>query len=147
MQLAITWRKLSSELGRRLGIKVRFKELRLEPKIWIRSVQHWIQFASNFDRERRKPRECSFLFLILYIDFYWESLVFRQSWVSNTVCIYLKMTESKISQILCLKKILKKIFNINGKIFNGIKFLKKWNLHIYKFTYQNQRIHGGQTSK
>jgi len=39
LQLSITWHKLSSELGRRLGLKVGFKELRLEPKILNRGLR------------------------------------------------------------------------------------------------------------
>ena len=38
LQLSITWHKLSSELSRRLGLKVGFKELRLEPKFLNRGL-------------------------------------------------------------------------------------------------------------
>ena len=38
LKLSNTWHKLSSELGRRLGLKVWFKELRLEPKFLNRGI-------------------------------------------------------------------------------------------------------------
>ena len=39
LQLSITWHKLSSESGRRLGLRVGFKELRLEPKFLNRGLR------------------------------------------------------------------------------------------------------------
>ena len=39
MQLSIRWHKLSSELGWRLGLKVGFKKLRLEPKFLNRGLR------------------------------------------------------------------------------------------------------------
>ena len=40
LQLSITWRKLSLELGRRAGLKVEFQELRLEPNFLNRGLRY-----------------------------------------------------------------------------------------------------------
>ena len=40
LQLSITWRKLSFELGRRSGLKVGFQELLLEPKFLNRGLRY-----------------------------------------------------------------------------------------------------------
>ena len=51
LQLSITWHKLSSELGRRLGLKAGFKELRLEPKILNRGLRinkSWMKWKWSF---------------------------------------------------------------------------------------------------
>ena len=50
MQLSIRWHKLSSELGWRLGLKVGFKKLRLEPKFlnrWLRRNRSSFWFTSG----------------------------------------------------------------------------------------------------
>ena len=49
LQLSITWHKLSSEFRQRSGLKVGFKELRLEPKFLNRGLRTIIILISFFN--------------------------------------------------------------------------------------------------